>query len=130
MLKEARVMVPIVLERICQKDSRAIDESDRKKILRACKNSKENSIVITHGTYTMQETAAYLGRNIKNKTVVLTGSAVPFVEKKSDAMFNLGAALAAVQTLEKGVYVVMNGRVFNWDDVRKDFKSGKFVRKK
>ncbi len=130
MLEEAKVSVPIGIELICQKDSRVLTETDRKKILSACKNSKEDRIVITHGTYTMAETAAYLGPKIKNKTIVLTGSVIPFTGKGSDAMFNLGAAFSAVQLLDHGVYVLMNGKIFYWDNVRKDTKTKRFVEKK
>ena len=130
MIEEANVAVPVKLDLVCQKDSRVLTETDRKKILSACKNSKEDRIVITHGTYTMAETAAYLGKKIKNKTVVLTGSMVPFMEKGSDAMFNLGAAIIAVQLLKSGVYVLMNGRIFDWGNVRKDEKTKKFVEKR
>ena len=130
MIEEARATVPIVFQLICQKDSRNITGLDRKNLLLAAKASKERHIIITHGTFTMPETAAYLGPKVKGKVIVLTGSAVPFVKKNSDAMFNLGAAIAAVQLLENGVYVIMNGRIFNWKSVKKDLRTGKFVEKK
>jgi len=126
MLKEAKVSVPLRTELICQKDSRLLNETDRRRILSSCMGSEEKQIVITHGTYTLAETAAYLGPKIKDKTVVLTGSMVPFSENGSDAMFNLGAALAAVQLLGSGVYVLIGARVFDWDNVRKNQKTKKF----
>jgi L-asparaginase len=83
-------------------------------------------IVITHGTDTMVETAAVLGAAQLSKTVVLTGAMVPYVFSNSDAVFNLGSAITAVQVLPKGVHVVMNGRVFGWDNVRKNKELGVF----
>ena len=83
-------------------------------------------IVITHGTDTMEETAAVLGRGISGKTVVLTGAMVPYTFGSSDGMFNLGTALAFAQTLAPGVYVAMNGRCFDWDSVRKNRDLGVF----
>ena len=130
MIKQARIIVPIVLEHIFQKDSRDIDTVDLEKILSASKNCKEQHILITHGTFTMSETARYLGSKIKNKTIVLTGSAIPFIDKNSDAMFNFGSALLAVQLLPAGVYVVMNGKVFSFDNVEKNLFDGKFVENK
>ena len=86
----------------------------------------ENRIVITHGTDTMPETAAVLGAAITGKTIVLTGAMIPYTFGSSDGMFNLGTALAFVQTLAPGVYVAMNGQCFPWDSVRKDKKRGVF----
>ena len=86
----------------------------------------EKRIVITHGTDTMAETAAVLGRGLRGKTVVLTGAMVPYTFGSSDGLFNLGTAMAFVQTLGEGVYVAMNGRCFPWDSVRKDKGKGIF----
>jgi L-asparaginase len=74
----------------------------------------------------MVETAAHLGRSIRGKTVVLTGAMVPYKFGSSDGLFNLGSALAFVQTLPAGVYVAMNGRCFAWDRVRKNKEKGVF----
>ncbi|MBI5223406.1 asparaginase [Candidatus Micrarchaeota archaeon] len=103
MLKEARVTIPVTVESICQKDSRQITEEDRKKLVQACRNAPEKSIIITHGTFTMAETARYLGEKIKNKTVVLTGSMIPFIDPNSDAMFNLGSDVE--KDLETGTFI-------------------------
>jgi L-asparaginase len=70
----------------------------------------------------MPETARYLGEKIKNKTIVLVGAITPYNEDFSDAMFNLGTALANVQLLNKGTYISMNGEVFNWNNVKKNKK--------
>jgi L-asparaginase len=88
--------------------------------------SSSPRILITHGTDTIVETARLLGENIQDKTVVLFGSMIPYVFEGSDALFNLGAAITAVQTLDKGVYVVMNGKVFDWDKVVKNREVGEF----
>jgi L-asparaginase len=82
--------------------------------------------VITHGTDTMPKTAALLGPRIKNKTVVLTGAMVPYRFGSSDGMFNLGSAISFAQTLPPGVYIAMNGRYFNWYNVRKNKAKGEF----
>jgi L-asparaginase len=127
MLKEARIVIPVQVESICQKDSREISEAERKKILDACEHSTEKSIIVTHGTITIAETARYLGPKLKNKTVVLTGAVIPFAEPNSDSMFNLGSAIMAAQLLGNGVYVVMNGKVFTWSNVKEDVASETFV---
>jgi len=107
-------------------DSLKMTETDRKKILEICKKSKEDKILITHGTSTIAETAKFLAKSIKNKTVVLTGAMSPYAFGSSDGLFNLGCALAFVQTLPHGIYVAMNGRYFNHDNVRKNTSTGFF----
>ena len=74
----------------------------------------------------MAETAKVLAQKVKNKTIVLTGAMIPYKFGSSDGLFNLGSALAFVQSLPPGVYVAMNGRYFNWDNVRKNKKTGEF----
>jgi L-asparaginase len=107
-------------------DSLHMTDAGRHLILERCRGVPENRIVITHGTDTMPETAAVLGPELKGKTVVLTGAMVPYTFGSSDGLFNLGTALAFVQTLPEGVYVAMNGRCFSWHSVRKDKKRGIF----
>jgi L-asparaginase len=82
--------------------------------------------VITHGTDTMPATARLLGPRVKDKTVVLTGAMVPYRFGSSDGMFNLGSAISFAQTLPPGVYIAMNGRYFNWNNVRKNKARGEF----
>src|SRR5204863_9250628 len=98
----------------------------RQLILERCQSTPHRWIVITHGTDTMEQTAAILGPALSGKTVVLTGAMVPYTFGSSDGMFNLGTALAFVQTLEPGVYVAMNGRCFPWHAVQKDARQGIF----
>ena len=88
--------------------------------------TNETRIAITHGTDTMVQTAAHLGREIQGKTIVLTGAMVPYKFGSSDGLFNMGSALAFVQTLPPGVYIAMNGQVFRWDRVRKNKEKGVF----
>jgi L-asparaginase len=74
----------------------------------------------------MADTAKLLAGKVKNKTVVLTGAMIPIKFGSSDGLFNLGSALAFAQTLSHGVYIAMNGRYFNWDNVRKNKETGVF----
>jgi L-asparaginase len=107
-------------------DSEDMSDADRELILRSCKESDEEKIVVTHGTDTMEVTARFLGERISGKTVVLTGAMIPYAFGSSDGMFNLGSALAFAQTLPHGVYIAMNGRVFGWKNVRKNRSTGTF----
>jgi L-asparaginase len=101
-------------------------EADRALILERCRACAESHIVITHGTDTMEQTATILGHGVSGKTIVLTGAMVPYTFGSSDGMFNLGTALAFVQTLGPGVYVAMNGKYFTWNHVRKNRQAGVF----
>ena len=107
-------------------DSLDMADSDRRIILDNCVRCRESRILITHGTDTMEETARVLGEAGLDKTIVLTGAMVPYKFGSSDGLFNLGSALAFVQTLPTGVYIAMNGRSFSWDRVRKNVKTGEF----
>jgi L-asparaginase len=99
---------------------------DRKEILKRCIECMENKIIVTHGTDTMVETARALGDNVRGKTVILVGAMIPYAFGASDALFNLGFAFSAVQAVQQGVYITMNGKIFHWDNVRKNKKSGEF----
>lgn len=122
MLKQARNKEDIKSEVLMLKDSIHMTDTDRKKILQSCKECKEDKIIITHGTDTMVETAKVLGKDIENKTIVLLGAMIPYNQKDSDALFNLGCAFSAVQSLPKGVYITMNGKIFSWNNVRENRK--------
>src|SRR5512137_643896 len=89
-------------------------------------DAPERRIVVTHGTDTMVETAEVLGRAGLAKTIVLTGAMVPYTVLNSDALFNFGCAVTAVQLCPQGVWIAMNGRVFRWDAVRKNRDRGIF----
>jgi L-asparaginase len=126
MLRLGRSQLEVEIETLMMIDSLQMTESDRQLILRRCAECSETHIVITHGTDTMEATATVLGQGISGKTVVLTGAMVPYTFGSSDGMFNLGTALAFVQTLEPGVYVAMNGKYFAWDRVHKNRQLGAF----
>lgn len=126
MLKLGRSRVDIEIKTLLMIDSLEMTEKERELILNECLEAKEKMILITHGTDTMPQTAEYLGRKIKDKTIVLTGAMVPYKFGSSDGLFNLGAALAFVQSLEPGVYISMNGKYFPWDNVQKNKSIGEF----
>ena len=107
-------------------DSLNMTTKDRGVILKNCISVKDKTIVITHGTDTMTETAKFLARENLKKTIVLTGAMIPYKFGSSDGLFNLGSAFAFAQVLPKGVFIAMNGRFFNWDKVEKNKISGKF----
>jgi L-asparaginase len=128
MLDLGRCRLEVEIDTIMMIDSLQMTAADREQILARCRAVPESRIVITHGTDTMAETAHVLGEGLDgaSKTVVLTGAMVPYKFGSSDGMFNLGTALAFVQTLPPGVYVAMNGRCFPWDSVRKNKEKGIF----
>ncbi|MDO7598210.1 MAG: asparaginase domain-containing protein [Pseudomonadota bacterium] len=111
-LERANVVVDFEVTSLMQKDSLDIDNSDREIIREAILSEKSHKIIVTHGTDTMIATAELL-QNIPNKTIVLTGSMYPAQYRDSDAVFNLGCALTGAQTLPPGVYIAMNGRIFD-----------------
>ena len=111
---------------LMQKDSFEMTDADREAIRQVVSETNEDMIVITHGTNTMTNTANLLSV-IPGKTIVLTGALSPALFKNSDAMFNIGAAFTAVQTKPAGIYIAMNGVIFDHDRVRKDVENNKFV---
>jgi L-asparaginase len=126
MLRLGRCRAEVHLRTIMMLDSLDMSDADRQAIVQNCRQCDEAMIVITHGTDTMVETAAVLGKNVKNKTIVLTGAMVPYKFGSSDGLFNLGSALSFVQVLPPGVYVAMNGCCFRWNEVRKNRQTGVF----
>jgi L-asparaginase len=126
MLRLGRSRVPVKVKTLMMIDSLFMTDAHRRKVLKECLASREKHIVVTHGTDTMPETARLLGPALKDKTVVLTGAMVPYKFGSSDGMFNLGSALSFAQILPPGVYIAMNGRCFNWDNVRKNKLRGEF----
>lgn len=126
-LKRARLTLPVQLEVRTLIDSLEMVDNDRQDILASCTNASENAIVIIHGTDTMRETAEVLGAAKLTKTIVFTGSMIPYEIANSDALFNLGFACGVAQVLAPGVYVAMNGHVFLWDNVQKNRSAGVFV---
>ncbi len=125
-LELGRSKVEVDIATLFMKDSLEITAEERNLIAENCANTPHDKILITHGTDTMTETAKVVAQKVKNKTIVLTGAMIPYAFGTSDGLFNLGSALAFVQTLPAGVYIAMNGRFFNWDNVRKNREAGEF----
>ncbi|WP_457632229.1 asparaginase domain-containing protein [Oceanithermus desulfurans] len=119
LLEEARVNFPYAIEALFKKDSLQMSEADRARIRAAVAATPARRVLITHGTDTMVETARALV-GVPGKTVVLVGAMQPARFLGSDAEFNIGYAVAAVQLLPPGVYIAMNGQVFTPERVRKN----------
>ncbi|MFN4082026.1 MAG: asparaginase domain-containing protein [Bacteroidia bacterium] len=126
LLTMGRCKLDVSVRTLMMIDSLEMTDTDRNIILESCIRAEEDKIVITHGTDTMTTTAKLLAQHIKNKTIVLFGAMIPIKFGSSDGLFNLGSALAFVQTLPFGVYIAMNGRYYNWDNCRKNRDSGFF----
>ncbi len=126
MLALGRCRLPLDIRTLMMIDSLDMTNADRATIAENCSRVGEKKILITQGTDTMIETAKVIAESVKNKTIVLTGAMVPYTFGSSDGLFNLGSALAFVQTLSPGVYVAMNGRYFRHDQVRKNREKGEF----
>jgi L-asparaginase len=126
MLRLGRCRLAVTVETLMMIDSLEMTDAGRQLILARCAAAPAKRIVITHGTDSMEQTAAVLGRGIGGKTIVLTGAMVPYQFGSSDGMFNLGTALGFVQALDPGVYVAMNGSCFPWHSVHKNRELGIF----
>ena len=124
-LDEGNVTSEFRIKSILKKDSLDINQKERELIKKSVIECEEEKIIIIHGTDTMVETAKFL-EEIKDKTIVLTGSMQPARFKKTDAIFNSGFAFAAALSLEDGVYIAMNGKIFNSSNVRKNIDLGRF----
>ena len=126
LLAVGRDRADITVQQLMMKDSLDMTDEDREIIVKACRNAKADRIVITHGTDTMVETAIKLGQEKMTKTIVLVGAMIPYVFKHSDAAFNMGFALAAAQVKSSGVYIAMNGILFDYDKVVKNRELAEF----
>ncbi len=126
MLDLGRCKLDVNIRTLMMIDSLEMSDDDRDIIAHNCVQCEEEKIVITHGTDTMVETAKVLAEKITDKTIILTGAMIPYKFGSSDGLFNLGAALAYVQTLPNGIYIAMNGKYFNWNNVRKNKELGLF----
>jgi L-asparaginase len=118
-LKHVHAAFTFEVHVVLRKDSLEIQAEDREAIRTAVLAAASDHVLVTHGTDTMCETGRTL-LGIENKTVVLTGALTPARFRESDAVFNIGFALAAVQILPPGVYVAMNGRIFDPATTRKN----------
>ncbi|HBQ44228.1 MAG TPA: asparaginase [Thiomicrospira sp.] len=129
MLAQANCQLPIKQTVLMLKDSLELTNNDRQTILTACEKSNCHYIVITHGTDTMVDTAKFLNtsKEIVNKVIIITGAMRPFKLGNSDALFNLGCALSMAKIARCGVYIAMNGVLFDADNVKKDTAKGLFT---
>ena len=124
-LERANVVVDYKVVPIMQKDSLDLTDQDRQTIHRAVATVASERMIITHGTDTMVRTARHL-QDIPGKTIVLTGSMYPAQYRDSDAVFNLGCALVGAQVLPPGVYIAMNGRIFDPARTKKNVALNRF----
>lgn len=130
MFERGRCTLDIDIKTLMMVDSLEMTVEDRDIVVHNCRKSKSDQILITHGTDRIVETAEILAKAKIEKTIVLTGAMIPHAFGiSSDGFFNLGSALAFVQTLPDGVFIAMNGRYFNWDNVEKNRKTGYFEQK-
>lgn len=125
LLQEAGVNLAYSVDSVLKKDSLELTDADRAQLCEQVMRSPHQHILIIHGTDTMALTAQQLAA-ITNKTVVLTGAMQPARMRKSDAPFNLGFAIGALQCLDSGIYIAMNGRIFNANNVQKNRHLGRF----
>ena len=125
LLRKMNVNISFKVKSLMKIDSLEMTDIHREEILNYIKNSNANNFLITHGTDSIVETAIYL-KKISDKTIVLTGSLKPAIFIDNDAIFNVGSALTSAQILKNGVYIVINGQVFNPDNVRKNLEKNIF----
>ena len=127
MLELGRSKIDINISTLMMKDSLEMSDYDRELILDNCLKANEDKIIITHGTDTMVDTAKFVATVNFNKTIVLTGAMIPYKFGSSDGLFNIGAAVGFVQSLKFGVYIAMNGKYFNYNNVEKNKDTGEFT---
>lgn len=125
-IDDANLSFEYLIEKALNKDSRFITLKDRELLAQKIQSSENDKILITHGTITMVETAKFLGKLNLDNTIVLVGSFILGTETKTDAPFNLGYAICALQTLGRGVYIAMNGKIFSWNNVVKNTTDSRF----
>jgi L-asparaginase len=133
-LESLHLQIRFGVHPICMKDSRAITDGDRQALFDAIQAAGAKFNLVTHGTFTMPETARYLDARVRGKVVLLTGSMATMIGTTdergrlipSDAQFNLGFAIAEAFHAEDGVYVAMNGKLFPAGNVRKNIQAGVF----
>ena len=131
MFEAGRSTLDLDVKTLMMVDSLEMTDADREIIVHNCKNCKSDHVLLTHGTDRMVATAEILAQHTIPKTIVLTGAMIPIAfGTSSDGYFNLGSALAFAQILPSGVYIAMNGRYFNWNEVVKNRDTGYFIDKK
>ncbi len=113
---------------IIGKDSLDMTSQDRLELLATINQSNYNTIIVIHGTDTMSLTAEYLADAELDKCIVLTGAMVPYAIDSVEASANFASAVGYAQLLnDKGVYIAMNGCFGSYEEVKKDYKQGKFI---
>jgi len=127
LLSESNIQDGYVITELLRKDSLDMDQDDRARIHEAVQASEHRRMIITHGTDTMAQTAQVL-KSVPDRTIVLTGAMQPARMRRTDAVFNIGFAWAAARLLPPGVYIAMNGEVFEAGAVRKNLQAQKFER--
>jgi len=127
LLEKMGVGFAFTVESAMRKDSLDMTDADRALIRRLARDCHEECVLITHGTDGMVATALAL-RGLEGKRIVLTGALQPAAFSHSDAIFNIGCAIGAVQSKPPGVYIAMNGEVFDADNVRKNVPANRFER--
>lgn len=128
MFERGRSTLQVDVKTLMLVDSLDMSDADREIIRFNCEKSPSKNILITHGTDRMVETAKILAEaKLEDKTIVLTGAMIPYAfGNSSDGFFNLGSALSFAQCKKPGVYISMNGRCFDWDNVKKNTRTGFF----
>jgi L-asparaginase len=127
-LVNANVDFEYTIESVFKKDSRAIVKNDLELLVSKIIATNATKILITHGTFTMEATAKYIGKLNLGKTIVLVGSFILGSSANTDGPFNLGYAISSLQFLKPDVYIAMNGRIFHWNNVVKNLETNKFER--
>lgn len=126
-LRQAHVTAHFRVLALMRKDSLELTDADRALLRSAIDNAPEQRVLVTHGTDTMTQTGTFL-HGIPNKTIVLTGALLPARFRDNDAIFNIGFAFAAAQTLPTGVFIAINGEIYDPTKVRKDRNLNRFVK--
>lgn len=130
LIAQSRTTVDLSVNEVMLKDSLEMDDADRAAIAKAVLQTDDSQVLMTHGTDTMVETAQVVADALaaagQQKSVVLFGAMLPYELSQSDGLFNFGSAIAAVQLVSPGVYLAMNGKIFPFNDVRKDKSKGLF----
>ena len=125
LMEQAHVTADVQITELMRKDSLDLTDADRELIKSTVEDLPQKRVIITHGTDTMTTTAKGLTA-IQDKTIVLTGSYAPARFAMTDAIFNIGLAFGAVQTSPRGVYIAMNGRIFDGTKVTKNRETQRF----
>ena len=124
-LKKLNPSFNYTIKSILKKDSLEINEADREQLLKECELAQEHKIIITHGTDTIGETAKFLSE-IKNKTIILTGSMRPERFSNSDADLNIGISIGGIQSINNGVYVALHGLIIPHDQLSRNMETGQY----